>query len=223
MRMDDRQRARKLREQGKTYAEIKKQLGFDTPKSTLSYWCKGIPLNSKQRDRIHGLRLKNIKIAQKKAQIVNKQKRNKYLKEIQIRNEHLVKYLPNIEVNKLLLAMLYLGEGAKWKSHRGLQLGSANPEIMQIYLGLLERCFGVSRKKLAAMIYYRADQNLKSLVQFWSNTLKIPTKNFYKSKPDPRTRGRKSWDEYHGVCAVFGPNTEIQLELETIAKLFLRI
>lgn len=217
-----RNRAVQLRKEGYTYAEIKRSLNTDIPKSTLSYWCRGIIMNKIQQNRIGVLRLKNIKLAQEKAHVVHKLNRNHYLKSLELRNTHLKKFLKNNEIAKLLLAMLYLGEGAKWKSHRGLQLGSSNPEIVKLYLNLLERCFNVNRKKLTAMIYHRMDQNLGTLIQFWSKCTGIPALNFYKSKPDVRTRGRKTWKEYRGVCAIFGPNTDIQLELEAIAKMFFR-
>jgi len=212
----------RLRKEGYTYAEIKRFLNADIPKSTLSYWCKGIIMNKIQQNRIGILRLRNIKLAQEKARIVHKLNRDHYLKSLELRNTHLKKFLKNNEIAKLLLAMLYLGEGAKWKSHRGLQLGSSSPEIVKLYLSLLERCFCVHRKNLTAMIYHRMDQNLGSLIRFWSKCTGIPASNFYKSKPDVRTRGRKTWKEYRGVCAIFGPNTDIQLELEAIAKMFFR-
>lgn len=213
-------KALRLRKGGHTYAEIKNALGADIPKSTLSHWLRGIELSDEQKNRIGSLRLNNIKKAQEKALVINKQKRTAYLKSLELRNIYLKKFLKDNDIARLLLAMLYLGEGAKWKSHRGLQLGSSNPDIMRLYLSLLERCFGVNRKKLTAMIYHRADQNLASLICFWSEYIRIPKANFYKSKPDMRTSGRKTWEDYHGVCAVFGPGTEIQLELELIAKMF---
>lgn len=217
-----RSKTAQLREKGYTYAEIKKYLNANIPKSTLSYWCKGIVMDEVQQKRIGVLRLKNIKLAQEKAHIVHKLNRARYLRSLELRNAHLNKLLKNNEIAKLLLAMLYLGEGAKWKSHRGLQLGSSNPEIVKLYLNLLERCFNVNRKNLTAMIYHRMDQNLGSLMRFWSKCTGIPVSNFYKSKPDLRTRGRKTWKEYRGVCAIFGPNTDVQLELEAIAKMFFR-
>ena len=217
-----RNKAVQLRKKGRTYGEINKIVHSNIPKSTLSYWCKGIVMNKTQQKRRVILQLKNIKRAQEKARAVHKKNRDRYLKSIESRNTHLEKFLKKKEIAKLLLAMLYLGEGAKWKSHRGLQLGSSNPEIVKLYLKLLEQCFGVRRKTLKAMIYHRADQNLNSLIRFWSKCIGIPALNFYKSKPDVRTKGQKTWKEYRGVCAVFGPGTDIQLELETIAKLFFR-
>lgn len=221
--MDERKRAIKLRTQGKTYSEIKIEIGKRIPKSTLSYWCRSVLLKKVQKDRIRAIQLKNIKIAQNKATVINKKKRGIYLGMLKKRHRHLRGIISNTNVAKVLLAMLYLGEGAKWKSHRGLQLGSSNPEIMKIYLNLLEKCFGVSRKSLKGMIFYRADQDLSSLISYWSRILGIPQSNFYRSKPDMRTKKRKTWNEYHGVCAIFGPNTEIQLELEIIASFFSEI
>jgi hypothetical protein len=221
--VNEREYAIKLRTQGKTYSEIRKELGKRISKSTLSYWCRGVLLKNVQKDRIRTIQIKNIKIAQNKALIINKKKREEYLEALKKRHEHLKKIIPNINISRLLLAMLYLGEGAKWKSHRGLQLGSSNPEIMKIYLNLLEKCFGVSRENLKGMIFHRADQNLNSLISYWSKTLGISQNNFYKSKPDMRTKNRKTRSEYHGVCAVFGPNTEIQLELQIIASFFSEI
>ena len=211
-----------MRGSGKTYAEIQKVIGVNIPKGTLSYWCRLVNLNEKQQKRISDLKFKNLKIARAKALTVNKKIREGYLRSVELRNVHLSKFLDNKDIKKMLLAMLYLGEGAKWKSHRGLQLGSSSPDILRLYVKLLRDCFNVSEKRLTAMIYYRADQNLGNLINFWSKVTGIPIGSFYKSKPDKRTKGKKTWDDYHGVCAVMGPGTDIQLELEAIAKMFFR-
>lgn len=217
-----RKKAVDLRQQGMTYAEICRSVRVGIPKSTLTYWCKGVVWDKSQRDRIINLRMENLEKARTKALIVNKKIRNEYIDSIDKRVFNLKRFLEDRNILKLLLAMLYLGEGAKWKSHRGLQLGNSNPEIIKLYLSLLERCYGVSRNKLTAMIYHRADQNLKSLISFWSNITKIPISNFYRSNPDLRTKGKETRDGYYGVCAIFGPGTEIQLELEAIAKIFFK-
>ena len=177
-----------LRGNGKTYTEIQKIIGTHIPKSTLSCWCGQVELNDKQRKRISDLKLNNLKIARAKALITNKQNRVDYLRSIELRITHLGKFLRDKNIKKILLAMLYLGEGAKWKSHRGLQLGNSNPDIMKLYIKLLKDCFGVSPKQLTAIVYYRADQNFSQLVEFWSGITKIPKGSFYKSKPDKRTK-----------------------------------
>ena len=220
MKKDElRKLAMDLRKDGLTYSEIRKSTGINIPKSTLSYWCKGVVLEKKFKNRISMLRFENIRYARDRAIVVNKLKRINYLKSIESRNNTLYKYVSDINVKKLLLAMLYLGEGAKWKSHSGLQLGNANPEVIKLYLNLLQCCYKVNRKKLTAMVSYRVDQDLTELIKFWSSVSGIPIENFYRNNPDQRTKGKATRIDYHGVCAIYGPNTEIQLELEAIARM----
>lgn len=219
-----RQKAVQLRKEGKTYTEIRKITGaFNLSKSTLSYWCGGIPLTEELKRKIDSLRAEGSRRGRTKAIVTNRVRREVYLKSIENRISHLAKSLSGVDTKKLLLAMLYLGEGAKWRSHRSLQLGNANPEVIKLYLNLLENCYGVDRKKLSAMIFHRADQDLTKLIEFWSDTSGIPIKNFYWNKPDSRTIGKPTTANYYGVCAIFGPNTDIQLELEAIAKMFFNV
>lgn len=152
----------------------------------------------------------------------NRAKRREYLKTLAEKNRHLRAKLVDKDVSKLALATLYLGEGAKWKSTRGLALGNSDPDIVKIYIQLLEQCYGINRNDLKARITYRADQDIEKLIEYWSNISGIPRNNFYETKPDPRTKGsRTRKKDYMGVCTVIGGGTEIQLELDIIARMFL--
>ena len=71
--------------------------------------------------------------------------------------------IKDILVLKMILSVLYLGEGTKWKGHSGMVLGSSDPNIILLYIKLLEICYGINHKKLKCRVSYRADQNLKSL------------------------------------------------------------
>ncbi|MBU0547000.1 MAG: hypothetical protein ABH876_02310 [Patescibacteria group bacterium] len=209
----------KLRKQGKTYSEIKNSLRKIIPESTLSYWCKGVPLPLKYYKKIKILNEINREKGRKIALEINKRNREKYLSEIKRRNLVLFKNV-NLKAMKLALAMLYLGEGGKWKSHPGLVLGSSDPNIIILYLKLLNKCYHLKPQDLKCRISYRADQDIDNLQRFWSRVAKIPLKNFYKTKPDPRTIGKKTLKkDYKGVCVISGGGAEIQLELEIIPKL----
>lgn len=123
----------------------------------------------------------------------------------------------------MLLAFLYLGEGGKWASHRGLYLGSSDPIILQWYIKLLNKCYGLTRNQFKASICYRADQNLEELKKYWSKVISIPLKNFYNSKPDPGTIGKPTRKkDYRGVCALTCAGTFHQLELELIPKVLIK-
>ena len=221
--MTDKERAIALRKKGKTYSEIIKIIGKNIPKGTLSSWLCGVALSPVQKKHIEQLREKNLNYARSKAVVVNKKNRERFIKRLVDKNVYLVREFKKTDTLKLLLAMLYLGEGAKWKTHRGLQLGSSDPHIIKVYLSLLERCYNVDRKILKVSIFYRADQKLDDLISFWSNITRIPINNFYRSKPDLRTVGKPTRVGYYGVCAICGPGTEIQLELHEIAQLFSKI
>jgi len=57
-------------------------------------------------------------------------------------------------------------------------------------------------------------------MRFWSRYTQISLKNFYKTKPNSRTKGKPTKQkDYRGVCVVTLGSTEIQLELELIAEI----
>ncbi len=119
--------------------------------------------------------------------------------------------------------MLHLGEGAKWKSHRGLMLGSSDPDIIRLYIKLLKICYGKKNTDMRCRISYRADQDINELETYWSKITNISRSNFYKTRPDPRTVGKPTKNkDYKGVCVITSSGTDIQLELESIAKIILK-
>ncbi len=216
--------ARKLRAKGKTFSEIKKQLGLKIPKSTVSDWCSDVKLPKWYSKKLALLNTTSLNKAQKMSLVSNQIKRERFIKEIRIKNKEIIKQVTsNANSLKVLLAFLYLGEGAKWKSHRGLMLGSSNPIIINLYINLLKKCYGIMPNKLKCRISYRADQNIKELENYWSRITSVPSQNFYKTKPDPRTIGKITKNkDYKGVCVVTCAGTDIQLELEEIVKIISR-
>ena len=211
-----------LRKAGKTYGEIKRMLGRPIAKSTLSHWLRGLILTKIQQKKLERKVASNVRKAQVKAWAVSKEKRKQYLKSLIARNKYLLPFTRKQDVARIALAMLYLGEGAKWPSHPGLYLGSSDPEIIRIYIKLLRKCYGIPVERLRARISYRADQDVSKLTAFWSRVTNIPRNHFYKTKPDSRTIGKKTMKKnYRGVCQITCAGTEIQLQLDIIARMFL--
>ncbi len=218
-----RESVRLLRSKGRTYSEILKSLSISIPKSTLSDWCKKVIMPLWYENRVKEMNAANLTIAQKRARIGNEIKNNNIIENLKIKNKKIPQILKNRYILRMLLSILHLGEGAKWKSHRGLMLGSSSSDIIILYIKLLNLCYGISLDKLKCRISYRADQDLKSLEKYWSNVTGISLKNFYKSKPDPRTIGKKTrYSEYKGVCVIMCGGTIIQKELELIPLLILK-
>lgn len=210
--------ARNLRKKGKTYSEIQTSLGKAIPKSTLSFWFKSINLTDTERAALE--RSVKIKLAtsQEIALKVLKQKREIYLKNLKDKNKHLLEHLNN-STNKLILAVLYLGEGAKHRSTRSLTLASSDPNIIKLYLFLLNSCFYLDRAKFRVKIQCRADQNVVLIKRFWMKITNINGKQFYPTYIDKRTVGKKTLRKnYMGVCSIMYFDTSIQLELEYLAN-----
>ncbi len=215
-------RARELRSRGNTYSEIMRSLKVTMPKSTISNWCSDVKLPSWYQDKIDQLNKKSFSKAQKMAWASNKIKRERLVNEIISRVSNITEKIKNRDVLKVILSVLYLGEGTKWKTHRGLILGNSDPETIKLYIKLLNVCYGIKSDQLKCRISHRADQNLKSLEKYWSNITGISKSNFYKSIPDPRTIGKPTKKkDYKGVCVIHCAGTHIQLELEAIPKIIL--
>lgn len=217
-----REKARKLRSKGKTYSEIQKTLGISIPKSTLSDWCQSVVLPDWYKKKIQEFNNKNFKKAQAMAHTSIRRKREIYLNGVRKEASMILKKF-NQEGLKVALAMLYLGEGTKWKSHSGLSLGSSDPNIILLYISLLKKCYKIEPQILKCRISYRADQNIDELEEYWSTITGISRENFYKTKPDPRTKGKKTKKlDYKGVCVLICAGAKIQLELEEISKILLK-
>ena len=209
----------KLRGQGKTYLEIQSTLKRIIPKSTLSYWCRNIPLPLNYQRKIQAYNKFNLEKARKIALMVNKFKRERYLKSIADRNKHLKTVLKNRNVAKVALVILYLGEGSK--TQRGsLMFGSSNPFIISLFLYLLRYCYDIDEKKFRCTLQCRADQNIKKLEKFWSKITRIPLSQFYKARIDPRTVNKPSKKlDYKGVCRIDYFSAELFIELKQITDI----
>lgn len=217
-RLKQKEKAIRLRKRGKTYSEIQRALKISISKGTLSGWLKYVKLPPSYSKRVKTINLKHLERIRELALLANKRKQEYILKELCSKNEHLVRYL-NKDVCKLLLSILYLGEGARHRGSRALKLGSSDSKIIQLYLNLLKKCFPISKRKFRVSIGCRADQNIKELEKYWQAVTKIPHSQFYKTQIDKRTIGKKTKrKDYKGVCLITYFDTKIQLELEQLAQ-----
>lgn len=213
---------RQLRKQGLTYREICEQVG-SVPKSTLTYICSGIELPSTYHDKLRNINREHLINVRQKALETNRNKVEAREYEAQARAARVVKHITadSIDNLKIALAMLYIGEGAKRASWRGLSLGSSSALILQTYIVLLEKCYGKKRGDMKARVQYRADQDITTLTAYWSKELGFSAEQFYKTAPDMRTVGKPTLKaNYYGVCVVTCSGADIQLELSAIANEF---
>lgn len=188
------------------------------PKGSLSYICKGIILTPKQRQRINDALRSQMPEKQRKAVAANRRILAAKINGYAVANSSLSQFMASREARLVALSMLYLGEGSKWRSGGGPQLGSTNPLIIMLYLDLIRECYGISGNMLRGRVQHRADQDSEKLLTYWSHITGIPKTRFYPCYVDKRTLGKPTLKkDYKGVCTISSAGTHMQLELEQIS------
>jgi hypothetical protein len=215
--MTIKQQVIELRREGKTYGEIQNILGVKIAKSTLSYWCKLVELPDDYQERVSRLLADGLNKSRAAALAKKQENREKHREELIKQYGYLKEMMKDKDVALIALAMLCLGEAGK---SEGLYLGSSDPRIIKLFLGLLRRCFDFDIEKTRGMIMCRADHNIQELETYWQEVSGIPKRLFYKTRIDPRTVGKATLNkEYRGVLRVDYYNAKIQKELKVLYNL----
>ncbi len=211
---------RSLRSKGLTYFEIRLKLKREIPRSSLNYICRDIALDNEQKLRIQKVTGNLLAVNRQKAIATNQKIFNAKLEQYRNKNKNLYDFMQSYEAKLVALTMLYLGEGAKWNSHRGLSFSSSSTMIIKLYVKLLNDCFSIRLSQLHARIQHRADQDSKQLINHWSKETGIKKENFYPCYVDKRTIDKPTKKlNYYGVCSISCAGTHIQLELAEIADI----
>lgn len=209
-----------LRMLGNTSAKINRILGLKVPKSTYAGWFKNIVLTIKAKKRISNETRLKLDKARVLAVAKNKLIRSKFLDSLDTINFDIANTIQDSNVAKIALSMLCLGEASKFKNGSSFSLGNTDPRIILLFIRLLRKCFDIDSSKFRCTVMCRADQDKAELEKYWKNVTGIPEKQFYKTRVDSRTIGKKTLrSDYKGVLRVDYFDTKIQLELESLAEL----
>jgi hypothetical protein len=205
-----------MRKIGTSMTVIERRLGI--PRSTMSGWFKDIKLTETQRTRL----MQNSRDGWAKAResAVKSHRKQKALRLLKARSEA-TKVLERIELSNdildLALAMLYFGEGAK---HNTTALGCSDPKMLRFMLAVFRRNYGITADMLRCDLHLRMDQDGHELKKYWSKQLGLPLERFKNVFYDRRTEGRRTYDDYKGVCLISCGNIAIQRKLIYLYNLF---
>ena len=189
-----------LRSSGKTYSEIRQELGIKISKSTLSYYCSGIKLSLKQKERIETIGTHNLHKARQISIKIRREIREAKIDDIYARNNDLIKLLKHDGVAKLVLGALYLGEGSKGR-RSCLTFGNSDEKIIKLFLLLLRASFVIDESRLRCTLQCRDGVETEPLKKYWSKVTGISLERFYKTQIDRRyNSSKKIKGEYKGVC-----------------------
>ena len=211
----------RLRKLGKSLPYVHQKLRI--PKSTLSYWFKDIELTPKQQENLQN----NWKNALVKARLEavkwhNQQKNDRLLHAEKLAN----KTLSTIDTAdkatlELALAVLYLAEGSKKNIETAMS--SSDHNTLRFFLKGLEVIFDNEVETVRCELYLRADQNPDELKKYWAKELDLPMQNFKQVNVDKRSVGKKTYPDYHGVCALRCGNVAIRRRLVYLAEKYFAI
>jgi len=163
-------KAIKLRQQGYSFKEIGER--FNISKSTASLWLRDVDVSAKGKLRLTELGV----IGREKSLVTNKKKRQKIWQAMADKTIVFKKDLSNYSPSylKVLLAMLYWGEG--YKNGRSLVFMNSDPEMIKSYLFLLRKSFKINESKLKAVIHLHEYHNQSETIKYWANVMKIDKK-----------------------------------------------
>lgn len=207
-----------LRRKGYSLDELSVQL--HVPKTTVQGWVRSVSLSTEARNRIHSRVVAAARIGQPLAVIANRKKIEDWKQGIR---EEVRAIVQNVTLSpvlgKLLCALLYICEGAKYPSTQGMRFGNSDPQMIRFFLQLLRTYFVIDEQRLRGEVGHRCDQSQKLLIQYWSKVTGIPESHFYRRKPDLRTMGKiTKRQDYKGVCAVQYSSTTLQFTLQSLGE-----
>ena len=82
---------------------------------------------------------------------------------------------------KLTGLILYWGEGYKTDKSSGIDFANSDPDMIAIFIKFLRVIYRVDEKRFRILLYCYTDQDIKSLIKFWSELTNILPEQF--SKP----------------------------------------
>jgi hypothetical protein len=175
-KVSEQQRARELRAEAWTLADIAAELGVS--KSSVSLWVRNVEFTPRPRNRGHPSMKPHPHHVRKLAEIERCHRDG----------IELIGQLSEREFLVLGLA-LYAGEGGKTDGE--VRFANSDPRMILVFITWLRRFFEVDEARLRMRLYLHADLDVDAAVRFWSALTGVPPEQFgrpYRAVPDPTIR-----------------------------------
>ena len=175
----DKEKAIELRLAGKSYGDIKRELGVKS-KGTLSVWLRGLQLTPEAKILLQS----NSELATRRNLLAFNSERSS---RIQSENAEArgagLKAIGVLSRRDLLIvgAALYWGEGTKSEagsSYRSLAFSNSDPLMVQVYLRFVREILKVPEAKIYIALHIYESIDEKAAREFWSKCTGLPEDRF---------------------------------------------
>lgn len=183
------EKACELRKQGLSYNEILQEIRVS--KSSISLWCRDVPLTKAQRKRLQEKRPQGMN------GIIAIQK---YFWRKRCEAFDVGRALTRRFYNDPIFVgglMLYWAEGSK--SSSGAEIANSDDRVIRFMVAWFEKFFGYQPESLRIHMHLHSGQNEESMKEYWSQITGVPLMNFQKSFVKPEGSGYRKKILYHGT------------------------
>jgi hypothetical protein len=185
-KVKEQEKARVLRAQNRTLADIAQTLGVS--KSSVSLWVRDVPFTPTLR----------LRGPHRHPHPAHEAK----LRQIEELNRSGLERIGALNDEALFVAgvALYAGEGSKTDGE--VRFSNSDPAMVRLFCAWFRRFFDVDEKRLRGRLYLHQGLDLTPTEAFWSALANIPTGQFhkpYRAVPDPSIRRNK---HEHGCFSV---------------------
>ena len=202
----------KLRIEGFSLKQISDKL--DVSKSTASLWLRNVALSEEAQARLAQAQV----LGRANAFTARQQKSAERTEIFQNNALNMLKTVPNSpELAKIFCALMWWCEGNKNESF--VRFTNSDSSLIKNYLQTFRRGFDLDESKFRVLVHLHSYHNEEQQKKFWSETTKIPLKQFHKSYQKSNT-GKRKHDNYQGCIAVSYYDAKIAKELEAIYNAF---
>ena len=209
-----REKAIQLRLQGKTYGQIKRELGL--AKSTLSDWLRNLPLDQEQIK----LLAKNKELAKDiRIEIFRTTFKNKRLKKLKSVLEKQSKELLPLSKKELFLAGIFLYWGEGDKKHGRISISNTDPRVVKFSLYWMIKILKIPKNVIKANLHLYKDMNVQEAIEFWSQELNLPKEQFRKPYIKKTNREGLTYKSFgHGTCRLYAGSVQLSEQVAMSIK-----
>jgi len=205
----EKNRALKLRKQGKSLKEISEEIGVG--KSTISLWCRDIELSPTQIKRLR-------KKMNEGGYIGARAQYRRRLERIKRGKEWGDKRISNLSHRDLFLSglSLYWGEGSK--KTRQVRVSNSDPAVINFMIRWFKDIWGVRDERFAIRIGINVAHKgrVKEVEKYWSKVTGIPMEQIRKTTLI-RSKSKKNYKNFYEHYGT------VRLEVRKPAELYYKI